>query len=229
MTSCTGEYHQMKSMVLKEEKLEYDFREFERWREGDKDFLINKTGWLYKTPRSYLKQPSYYFSEVRYAYHLVTKDGFKKEHIVCENYRLSFSAIKKEYGKNNLHAQGTNILLEIFADDFFIEFDRLYSLNKDEVKKPSERVYVDLCAINHKDKIVKFIETKRIDDNGNRVDAINISQEFCLFFLHNVPDLGQKIFKNGIIYAIQAKLIVLVPKNVALTFKPEEYELRFAV
>jgi hypothetical protein len=219
----------MKSMILKEEKVEYDFHEFERWREGDKDFLINKTGRLYKTPKSYLNQPSYYFSEVRYAYYLVTKEGFQKEHVVCENYRLSFFAINEEHGKNNLHTQGTRILLEVFTDDFLIEFDRLYSLNKDEVQKPSERVYVDLCAINHKDKVVIFCETKRIDNNGNRVDAINISQKFCLFFLNHVCDLGPKIFKNGIIYDIQARLIVLVPKNVALTFRPKEYELRFTV
>ena len=47
----------------------------------------------------------------------VTKEGFKKENIVCENYD-SFSAIKKEHGKNNLHTQDTSILLKVFADDF---------------------------------------------------------------------------------------------------------------
>jgi hypothetical protein len=221
---------QMKPIVIKEEIFDYDYKDFERWRNGDKKFLLNKTGYLNK--KSYDGQPSHNFSEVRYAYQLITKEGFTKENIICENYRLSFSAIKNdlEKGKDNLHTRGTNDLCKVFSDQFFDEFDRLYEFNKDKVKKPRERVYVDLCAINHNEKLVKFCEIKRVNSNGKRVDELNLSQKFCLFFVRYAIDtLDKKAFKNGTSYYVESRIIVLVPNNFSLMFKPREYVLRFLV
>lgn len=221
---------QMKEIVIKEEVFNYDYKDFERWRGGDKEFLLRKTGYLNKG--SYDGQPSHNFSEVKYAHYLITKEGFQRENIICENYRLSFLSIRDDLqkGKNNLHTQGTNILFQTFSIEFFKEFDILYDLNKEEIKKPRERVYVDLCAINHKEKLVKFCEMKRRDENGKRVDDLNQSQKFCLFFLHHtITKLCTKAFNSGIIYDVQPSIIVLVPKNISRRFQPEEYTLGFMV
>jgi len=206
-------------MSFQEKPFLYDWQEWLRWRDledkGTVDSLLDKCGDLVKPMKSIYNQAkedkgAYHYAEVKYAIHLEVEDEGFRDNIVYENYTLSYQYANELIGRPGPKAIGTTRLRDIFSDDFFKLFDRLYQMNRTIIKKQSANLHVDLCAINPLQKEVHFCEIKKYNRGHNKTELITHDQLIVLGFVRHIIDtLGEKAFYRKI-YKVKTELIAFV-------------------
>jgi hypothetical protein len=153
-------------MSFQEKPFLYDWDEWQCWSDpADKstvDSLLDKCGDLVKPKEKISNQAkkgkgSQHYPEVKYAIHLEIADKGFRDNIVYENYTLSYKYANELIGKQNLHTIGTNQLRDVFSDDFLRRLIGYTNKTQQFIKK-CDNLYVDLCAINPRQKQVQFCE-----------------------------------------------------------------------
>jgi hypothetical protein len=221
-----------KSTIFIEKPFPYDYKEYQRWINGDEKLikkLINICGNLCRGGDTYKNQSvdKQYYPEVLHAIYLVRNGLFPKDKIIFENFTLSYKEIKQRIKGTGVQAEGAKLVYEVFSDAFLQEFDRLYDLNKEEIiNSNNKRItrggwHVDLCAINPETRQVLICELKRYDFGGKTHDKFSPHQHYYLSFVRNISDKWKrKSFKNNRYYNVQTELVVYVPKKDFHQFKP---------
>jgi hypothetical protein len=225
-----------KGPLLTEKPFPYDYKEYQRWTNGDEK-LINKLikicGNLCRGSDTYINQSvdKQYYPEVLHAVYLVKNGLFPKDNIIFENFTLSYKEIMQRIKGTGVQAEGAKLIYEVFSDAFLQEFDRLYDLNKDKIiNSNNKRItlggwHVDLCAINPETRQVLICEVKRYDFGGESQDKLYPHQHYYLSFVHNISNKWKrKSFKNKTYYDVQTELVVYVPKKDLPQFKPSQYD-----
>jgi hypothetical protein len=232
--SCKSE------QTLLEKYIEYDYEEYQIWiNENDTirikiiDAILKQCGYkksdniIFNMSRSAFYNQSkrgngpntgaQHYPEVSYARILMERDGFQKEFIIYENYYLSQERIDNIKSPTGNKAQGTYMLQNVFSENFFREFDRLYECNKEKIRNnngkiiSAEKLHVDLCAIRHtpRKRQIRFCEIKREDSN----DDFQPHQCYLMGFINYIIEkLGNKAFRDKK-YKIMTEFIVCVKNN----------------
>lgn len=228
----------MASVSFQEKPFPYNYKQYERWCEGDRNTIESLTavcGYLCRGEDTYIKQTTknqkQNYPEVRYAVHLVEDKGFPKEHIIYENFRLSFERTDQLMRGKGPQAIGARLVREVFSELFLQRFDELCDLNNGKfklIKKICKGTHVDICAINHETREVRFCEIKRYDFDGNTKDIFALHQQLLLGFVrYAVDSLGNKAFANRK-YKVITELIAFVPERDFSKFSPKPYRIDFA-
>jgi hypothetical protein len=118
--------------------------------------------------------------------------------------------------------EGHELLCEVFKREFYEEFDMLCELNTEILKKNGNNIHgrnniykicVDLCAINHNKRQVRFTEIKKINPDNHKHEGFKPYQLIFLGFVRHIIDsLGDRVFRNDI-YEVITEVIVLLPKQ----------------
>lgn len=226
----------MASVSFQEKPFPYKYKQYERWCEGDRNIIESLTdvcGSLCRGEDTYIKQAAnnqkQNYPEVRYAVHLVEDMGFPKEHIIYENFRLSFQVTNRLIKGKRYQAIGAGFIRQVFSEAFLKKFDELCDINEERFKINCKGSHVDLCAINFESREVRFSEIKRYDFGGKSNDKFALHQKLLLGFVrYAVDSLGSKAFVKRK-YKVITELIAFVPEKDYSIFSPRKYEIDFAV
>ena len=227
----------MVSFSIREKPFPYNFEQFQRWCKGDMKTiksLTSKCGSLCRGPDTYINQRnmSQNYPEIRYAVHLVEDKGFSKEYIIYENFRLSLQVVNKLLEGRGPQAIGAGYIKEVFSEMFLEKYDELCGLNEERfktIKKICKGTHVDLCAINHKTREVRFCEIKRYDLGGKTKNNFALHQQLLLGFVrYAVDSLKRNAFQKRK-YKVLTELIAFVPEKDFSIFNPKDYRINFAV
>ena len=226
----------MASMSFQEKAFPYNYKQYERWCEGDRNTIESLTavcGYLCRGEDTYINQTTknqkQNYPEVRYAVHLVEDKGFPKEQIIYENFRLSFQVTNQLIKGKGYQAIGAGLIRKVFSEPFLIKFDELCDINEKRFKMNCRGSHVDICAINFESREVRFCEIKRYDFGGKSNDKFALHQQLLLGFVrHAVDSLGSKAFVKSK-YKFLTELVAFVPEQDYSTFSPKKYEIDFSV
>jgi hypothetical protein len=231
--------YQIINMKFLEVPFLYADEEYQRWVTKDTDLIDsmleickasgkNGATYLGQEKSTYFNQckqgkGSQHFPEVKFAVHLVKDKGFNPDYIFYEKFRLSQKFFKSLIGKTNPDAfrflRAYDRLRKIFSDDFFIEFDRLCELNKEQIeRKTKEQIAVDLCAVHNRKRQVCFFEMKKYNFGKTKTELLKQEQLLFLGFVRYIIDnFKEKAFQNKV-YKIMTELVVFVPDSNIILF-----------
>jgi hypothetical protein len=183
---------------------------------------------------------SQHYPEVKFATHLIVDEGFNKECIIYQKYTLSLKEASRLYNeidlskinKSNLmgytkmsedlmRAVGTSRLREVFSDEFFKEFAKIYYKNKDKNIKDINTINVDICAINNSSsskicfaEIKKYKLKKYKNKNTKRHEGVSDNQLYFLGFVRHIVDkLKEEAFRKREIIPVETRIVVFVLRD----------------
>jgi hypothetical protein len=187
----------------------YDTEDFQSWRNRKPnvfDKMLNRTGYLGRTPHVYYNQPHYNYGEVKYAYILVGR-GWPKENIVYENYYLSGRALRTSSG---LHGFGCALVRGVFTDAFFEAFDELIEKNPRLFDKTKNAV-VDLFAVDQSGGRAGLWEVKRANPEGKHTEPIGKHQRAVLAFTTYLARERRASMLRNPMTTLEVGLVVFLP------------------
>jgi hypothetical protein len=139
--------------------------------------LIGRCGTLGRVRDTYVNQArrgkgAQNYPEVRYGVELVEGERFPPESIVYENFTLSLAVLQESRSGPGPRAKGAKLVGEVFSEEFFRAFDRLYNLNKSEIKKNRAAMLVDLLAVDAAGRRVQLAEVKKYNRGAKRTEPV---------------------------------------------------------